>query len=97
MIAGDGAAFVAGNFVGGMWWFLIGLFVPAAATAGYQQLLTQQALQGRTVARFMTTDPVTVPAGTSVREFVDQYLYHHNRAPVHRRSPCSKRNATHLP
>ncbi len=78
------AAFVSGNFVGGMWWFLIGLFVHAAATAGYQQLLTQQALQGRTVSRFMTTDPVTVPAGTSVQEFVDHYLYHHNfdRFPV---------------
>ena len=78
------AAFVSGNFVGGMWWFLIGLFVHAAATAGYQQLLTQQALQGRTVGRFMTTDPVTVPAEASVQEFVEDYLYHHNfdRFPV---------------
>ncbi|MFO8005670.1 site-2 protease family protein [Thioalkalivibrio sp.] len=78
------ATFVSGNFVGGMWWFLIGLFVHAAATAGYQQLLTQQALQGRTVRRFMTTDPVTVPAEASVQGFVEEYLYHHNfdRFPV---------------
>jgi predicted transcriptional regulator len=67
----------AGNIIGGMWWFLIGLFVYAAAAAGFQQLITQQALRGRTVRRFMTTDPVTVPAETTVREFIDQYLYHH--------------------
>ncbi|MBS0001482.1 MAG: site-2 protease family protein [Thioalkalivibrio sp.] len=76
--------FIAGNFVGGMWWFLIGLFVQAAATASYQQLLTQQALAGRTVRRFMTADPVTVPADATVEEFVEEYLYHHNfdRFPV---------------
>ncbi|MFO8152369.1 M50 family metallopeptidase [Thioalkalivibrio sp.] len=78
------ANFIAGNFVGGMWWFLIGLFVHAAATASYSQLLTQQALAGRTVRRFMTADPVTVPADATVEEFVEEYLYHHNfdRFPV---------------
>lgn len=78
------ASFIAGNFVGGMWWFLIGLFVHAAAGASYQQLLTQQALAGRTVRRFMTADPVSVPADLSVEDFVNDYLYHHNfdRFPV---------------
>ncbi|WP_043739369.1 site-2 protease family protein [Thioalkalivibrio nitratireducens] len=71
------ASFVAGNFIGGMWWFLIGLFVHAAAGAGYRQLLMQQALAGRSVRRFMTTDPVTVPAETSIRDFVEHYVYHH--------------------
>lgn len=78
------ASFVGGNFIGGMWWFLIGLFVHAAATASYRQLLTQQALAGRTVRRFMTVDPVTVTADTTIGDFVDGYLYHHNfdRFPV---------------
>ncbi|MFU8897200.1 MAG: site-2 protease family protein [Gammaproteobacteria bacterium] len=70
------ASFVYGNIIAGMWWFLIGLFVQAAAAASYQQLLTQQALQGRRVRRFMSADPVTVPAHTSVRDFVEDYLYH---------------------
>ena len=69
--------FVLGNIIAGMWWFLIGLFVSAAAAAGYRQLMTQQALQGRRVRRFMTPDPVTVPAQTTVRDFVEDYLYHH--------------------
>ena len=71
------ATVVLGNIIAGIWWFLIGLFVQAAATAGYQQLLTQQAMRGRTVRRFMTADPLTVPADTTVRDFVEDYLYHH--------------------
>lgn len=71
------ANILAGNIIGGMWWFLIGLFVNAAAGLSYQQLLTRLALQGRKVRRFMTADPVTVPAQASVAEFVEDYLYHH--------------------
>ncbi|MEY6432201.1 site-2 protease family protein [Thioalkalicoccus limnaeus] len=70
-------SFVAGNFIGGMWWLLIGLFLHAAAGAGYRQLMIQQALTGRRVRRFMTTDPVAVPAETSIRDFVEHYVYHH--------------------
>jgi len=71
------ASLVLGNIIAGMWWFLIGLFVYAAASASYQQLLTTQALQGRRVRRFMTADPVTVPASASLRDFIEDYLYHH--------------------
>jgi Zn-dependent protease/CBS domain-containing protein len=71
------ASFLTGNFIGGMWWFLIGLFIRGAAIASYQHLLTQLALKGQTVRRFMTTDPVTVPAEATLQDFVDQYLYHH--------------------
>ncbi len=69
--------FLAGNFIGGMWWFLIGLFVQAAATASYRQLLTQQALKGRTVRRFMSDDPISVPPDTPITDFVENYLYQH--------------------
>lgn len=68
---------VAGNIIPGMWWALIGMFVNGAAGLAYRQLLTRQALEGRKVRRFMTADPVTVPAATSLRDFVDDYLYHH--------------------
>jgi Zn-dependent protease/predicted transcriptional regulator len=71
------ASVLAGNIIGGMWWFLIGMFVFAAAKMGYQQLVTKQALEGREVRRFMTANPVTVPAQTTVRDFVEQYLYHY--------------------
>jgi Zn-dependent protease/CBS domain-containing protein len=70
-------SFLSGNFIGGMWWFLIGLFIRGAAIASYQHLVTQLALKGQTVRRFMTTDPVTVPSDTTLQDFVDNYLYHH--------------------
>jgi Zn-dependent protease len=40
-----------GDFVGGMWWFLIGLFVRFAAQASYQQVLMREALRGVPVRR----------------------------------------------
>ena len=46
-----------------------------AASAAYQQLLVQQALQGEKVRRFMAKEPVTVPPETSVHDFIENYLY----------------------
>jgi Zn-dependent protease len=64
-----------GNFIGGMWWVLIGIFLRGAAQASYRQLLLRRALEGEPVRRFMTPDPVTVPNWISLREFVEDYVY----------------------
>jgi Zn-dependent protease/CBS domain-containing protein len=64
-----------GNFVGGMWWFLIGMFLQGAAKASYQQLLTRRALEGESVRRFMKTDAITVPPSISLDELVEDYVY----------------------
>jgi len=64
-----------GNFVGGMWWFLIGMFLQGAAKASYQQLLTRRALEGEPVRRFMKTDTVTVSPSISLDELVEDYIY----------------------
>jgi Zn-dependent protease/predicted transcriptional regulator len=73
-----------GNFIGGMWWFLIGMFVQGAAKASYQQLLTRKALEGEPLSRFMNTQPVTVPPSVSVDQLVDEYIYkyHYKMFPV---------------
>ena len=75
---------VAGNFVGGMWWFLIGLFLHGAARASFVQLLTKRAFEGETVRRFMTPDPVTVGPDVTLDSFVEDFLYrsHHGLYPV---------------
>jgi len=75
---------LGGNFVGGMWWFLIGLFLRGAASAGYYQLETRRAMEGEPVRRFMVREPVTVPPDISIRAFVDDYVYasHHDLYPV---------------
>ncbi len=75
---------LGGFFVGGMWFFLIGLFIRSAAKMSYQQLLTRRALEGESVQRFMNREPVTVSSATSVDRLVEDYIYryHHKLYPV---------------
>lgn len=75
---------ISGNFIGGMWWFLIGLFLRNAANGSYQKLVTRKALEGEPVSRFMTDDPITVPPDMKVEELVNDYIYkyHHKLYPV---------------
>jgi len=70
-------SFIASNFIGGIWWFLIGIFLRNAAVMSYKQLLVRQALEGEPVSRFMITEPVTIPPEISVRELVEEYVYRH--------------------
>ena len=73
-----------GNFIGGLWWFLIGLFLRGAAASSYYQLMTRRALEGEPVRRFMTGRPTIVPPTITVRQFVDGYVYkyYHDLFPV---------------
>ncbi len=68
---------IVGGYMGGLWWFLIGLFLSNAAKMSYRQLVTKQALKGEPVRRFMKSEPVTVPSGITVRDFTENYLYKH--------------------
>jgi Zn-dependent protease/CBS domain-containing protein len=67
-----------GDLFGGLWSFLIGLFLRNAAEMSYQQLLLRRALEGEPVERFMHTEPVTVPRGISVAQLVEDYVYRHH-------------------
>lgn len=73
-----------GFFIGGMWLFLIGLFIRNAATMSYQQLLTRRALEGEPLERFMNRQPVTVPPDLKLDRLVEDYIYrhHHKLYPV---------------
>jgi len=75
---------VTGNFIGGLWWFVIGLFVRGAAEASYQQLLARRQFEGEPVRRFMTHDTIAVPPELSLRSFVEDYVYeyHYDLFPV---------------
>lgn len=75
---------VSGNFVGGLWWVLIGMFLQGAARMSYQQILTRQALEGEPISRFMKSDPQTVPTSLTVQDLVDNYIYsqHYKMYPV---------------
>jgi Zn-dependent protease/CBS domain-containing protein len=70
--------FIYGNVIGGVWMFLIGMFLRNAAQMSYQQLLVRKALEGEKVSRFMNTNPVTVQDSITVEQLVDDYIYKHH-------------------
>lgn len=84
MAGGFYQALALGNFIGGMWWFLIGLFVQASAGAAYRQVMDRFALRGLAVRQVMTADPVVAAPDMTLRRLVDElvYAHHHHRHPV---------------
>ena len=74
----------SGNFIAGLWWALIGMFIRGASQASFQQLTMRQAFEGEPVSRFMRTDPITVSAVLSLAELVEDYVYryHYRMFPV---------------
>jgi Zn-dependent protease len=75
---------ISGNFLGGMWLFLIGMFLKNAAESSYQAMVTRLALEGEPVSRFMATHPISVASGITVERFVEDWVYrtHHRLFPV---------------
>jgi CBS domain-containing protein len=73
-----------GDVVGGIWWFLIGMFLKQSAAASYQQLLARRALEGEKVERFMIPNPVSVPPSLSLGQLIRDYVYryHYKTFPV---------------
>jgi len=72
------ANFIAGNFIGGLWYFLIGMFIRNASKMSYRQLIIRNALAGERVERFMKTEPITVEPNLTVSELVKDYFYKHH-------------------
>lgn len=75
---------LAGNVIGAIWWFVLGLFLRGAAQMSYQQVLVRQYLQGETVKSFMTDQPSTVDANNTVEQLVKDHVYqdHYKMYPV---------------
>jgi len=75
MVLGGVNVLFTGNVVGGIWWFLIGMFLKNASAMSYQQLLLRKSLEGEKVGDFMRKTTVTVPPDLSVSELVEDYIY----------------------
>ena len=76
--------FATGNLIGGVWWFLIGMFLRSASLASYKQIQIRKALEGEHVEHFMKTNLVTVSPNTTLSQLVDDYIYryHYKMFPV---------------
>ncbi|MDI6451715.1 site-2 protease family protein [Anaerobaca lacustris] len=77
-------SFIGGNFIGGLWFFLIGMFIKNASQMSYTQLLVKSALMGEPISRFMVAEVVTVPPSIAVSDLVENYFYkyHYKMFPV---------------
>ena len=75
---------IRGGFIGGIWWFLLGMFLSNAAIMTYQRLLMRRGFEGEPVEYFMKTDLVIVSSSISVAELVEEYIYkyHYKMFPV---------------
>lgn len=67
----------ARQFVSGIWFIVIGLFLHEAAELCYQQLILKKALLGVPVKDVMVSDVVTVPPDTTVDTFIKDFIYKH--------------------
>jgi Zn-dependent protease len=75
---------ISGNFVGGLWICMMGLFLRGAAQGSVTQQATRSAFEGEPVTRFMAPGLVTASTRLTVDEFVETLLYrfHYQVFPV---------------
>ncbi len=76
--------FFGGNWLGGIWSGLIGMFLNNAAQSSYQQVIIRDVLKGEPVRRLMNPQPIVVPPTLDLQHWVDDYVYrfHHRSFPV---------------
>lgn len=74
----------AGDFLGGLWFVLIGVFLRQAGQASYQQLLVRRALEPLAVRDVMTRDVIHIGADVPIGRAVDDFFwrYHVSSFPV---------------
>ena len=78
VVVGVGGVFFGRlDFISGIWFFLIGMFLSNAARSSYQQLLLRKGLEGLKVSRFMEANPITVSRALSIEHLVEDYIYKH--------------------
>jgi Zn-dependent protease/CBS domain-containing protein len=78
LIAAGVAIAVLGGGIGGLWLAFIGWFITMAARGEEDYARMSSTLAGVTVGEVMSPDPVTVPSGTTVDQFIDEYVFAHN-------------------
>ncbi|MFQ5441359.1 MAG: site-2 protease family protein [Thermodesulfobacteriota bacterium] len=71
---------LVGNFIGGLWMVLIGVFLQQAALGGYQQLIIKKMLGGVRVGDVMSKEVVSIDGDMTIQEAVDDYFLTHHFA-----------------
>jgi len=63
------------NFLSGLWFIFIGLFLNEAAEMSYRQVLIKRFLTGIRVRNLMTKNVITVPADILLSALVEKYFF----------------------
>lgn len=70
--------FIGGDFIGGVWLALIGMFIRNASKMSYRQMLLRGSLASEEIRNFMKTDLITVSPSISIEQLVNDYFYRHH-------------------
>ncbi|ANW00901.1 site-2 protease family protein [Bradyrhizobium icense] len=70
-------AFVTGSVVGGIWWFILGLFVQMAASSHLEHHVRRSILAGIPVSAVMRRDPISVAPALTLDRLLDEYFLRH--------------------
>ncbi|MGC1878642.1 MAG: site-2 protease family protein [Rhabdochlamydiaceae bacterium] len=75
---------ITGNFIAGIWFVILGLFLQRAAAASRSQYYISHELQGEKVEKFMTKNPISVSPEITIKGFIEKYVYesYHHLYPV---------------
>ncbi len=69
---------LVGNFTGGLWSVLIGVFLQQAAEGSYRQLIIKRTLEGIRVRDVMTKNVVTIDGSLSLSRAVEDYFFNYH-------------------
>jgi Zn-dependent protease len=67
-----------GDFLGGVWFVLIGLFLRQASTGSYRQLVVRRMLEPVRVRDVMTREVITLDPGMPLTRAVDDFFWRHH-------------------
>jgi Zn-dependent protease/CBS domain-containing protein len=78
MVLGALRVIVGASFIGGLWLFVIGMFLRHASQMSYRQVLIRGAITGEPLRRFISENPVVVSPSETIDHLVDDYVYRHD-------------------
>jgi Zn-dependent protease/CBS domain-containing protein len=75
LIAVGVLSILAGNFIGGVWFIVIGWFLRNSAESAYQQLVFRRTLEGVKVGSMVNRSFAAAPPDMSVADIVTQFMF----------------------
>lgn len=75
LIAVGVLSILAGSFIGGVWFIVIGWFLRNASESSYQQLVFRTTLEGTKVSEVLNRSYASAPPDISLSQLVDEYIF----------------------